>query len=232
MTNERHSLTRTQCMVIAQLVKESIDCVMLPGMPEKNVHEKASIRFNELNLTEGTDEEITLWVPSAGRASSNPPVLRRFTSNRKSDREKLRNHEAVTFPDAQVTYHVITVDELKNLHSYVRQFEEALSETPSVGLGIPVEWWFGPEDETESTYRTRQPSLPLCFRFVDLISSPVKTAEFNRYDERFQALNIAFEVCWDFLQSVCATSPIEGAEERYDVDPFRYARILLDGNNA
>ena len=29
---------------------------------------------------------------------------------------------------------------------------------------------------------------------------------------------------------LCSTPAIEGVEEHYDVDPYRYARLLLDGS--
>ena len=34
---------------------------------------------------------------------------------------------------------------------------------------------------------------------------------------------------WDYLRMLCSTSPIDGVEEHYRIDPYRYAQLLLDG---
>lgn len=224
------SLTRSQRFLVARLIKESIDCVMLPDIPERNiVHEKSGFWLAEATGTD-MEEEISLWVPSASSPNVNPPVLRRFIDYRLRDRQRSIGRMSVTFPDTEVSYHAMTVRQLEKLHSLAQRVEDAVVKSPSERLGIPVEWWYGAEEDQVGSFPN--PEKPDRYRSIGLISDPIRSVKFNSNDEHFEALNTEFEACWDYLQAICSTPRIEGVEEHYDIDPHRYAELLLDGRFA
>ena len=231
MTAAQHGLSIPQRGVIAELVKKSLRYIVAPNMPDEGGIHIQQVKFEEFTVGK-RDEEISLWTPRTESApNKNPPILRRFIDFRRHDRERIVRGEIVTFPDVLSTYHVITVDQLLTLHPLVRELEKALSQSSNEGLGIPVEWWYGPDDSDDTATESpisEDPGKPLCFRYVDLLSDPVKTAHFSNYDTTLEALNAAFNACWAYLQTLCSTPPVEGVEEDYDVDPHQYARVLLE----
>jgi hypothetical protein len=200
---------------------------MLPDMPEREiVHEKSRFWLTEANGTE-MEEEISLWVPSASRPNVNPPVLRRFIHYRLRDRQRDIRRVSVTFPDTEVSYHAMTVGQLEELHSLAQRVEDAVTKSPGERLGIPVEWWYGAAEDQVGSFPN--PGKPDRYRSIGLISDPIGSAKFNSNDKDFEELNAAFEDCWSYLQTICSTPPIESVEEDYDIDPHRYAQLLLDG---
>ena len=165
-------------MTVAELVKNSLDYIVAPNIPDDgNVHDRC-MSFNQ--FTAGTtDEDISLWLPPTEWApNKNPPILRRFIEFRGKDREKLFRGEIVTFPDVKVMYHVMTVAQLEELHRLVCRIEDALAQTPNEGLGIPVAWWYGSRSNN-TQYTPPMQDEPYRLRYVDQLSNPVKTAHFT-----------------------------------------------------
>jgi len=229
MTNKPHRLNMHQRGVLADLLNKSIDYIVLPEMPnDGDLHEDAGIAFDDF-IPGGNNERISLWVPlSTAGPITNPPVLRRFIEFRGRDLERWRLKESFEFPEVAITYHVISVKELGELGSLISEFESALKEAPYQSWGIPKEWWYT-NDQPEVLQKPQIADTPWSFRTVDLISHPLQRAYFYSYEDQFRGLNRAFETCWSYLQMLCSTPAIEGVAEHYYVDPYRYARLLLEG---
>jgi hypothetical protein len=179
-------------------------------------------------MVDGPEEQICLYMPPNDTKETNtdPPILRRVVYRFRTDYDQRRAGGPIVWPSLEVTYSVMSRDQLETLDARARSIERAVNTMTIEEDGVSIWWWYGP-DRREPPWLPEPTSKRTRERSVSLLSDPPVVVDFHDWEGYLVELNTAFDHTWEYLEDLVG-NPATRADvaENYEIEPRTFARLL------